>query len=110
MSFWKLSFCVIAVLALAGRAEAACENEHRVLPANSACMSANHTNGWYRIENACYHEIRAKVDVANARDVTRTLDPAGGSLAPAWVEGTISTALGAYIRAVSCCSDHSNCN
>lgn len=110
MSKWKLPFYVVPILVLvfAGQAEAACESEHRVSEEDSECMSESHTDGWYRVYNQCTHIIKAKIDVANGTDVTKDVPAAASQYGK--IEGTISTTLGRYIRAVSCCSDHSTCD
>ena len=72
-------------------------------------MTETHSRNWYRVDNGCAHEIRVKIDVARARDITRTLDAAQGQTGTR-IEGTVDRSFGAYIRAISCCSDHSKCN
>ena len=92
MKGWKLSFCFAAfavlVLALADRAEAACESEHRVSDENSQCLEASHTAESYIAYNLCAHKIRVKVDVKRGRDTTVDVPAAGSQYGR--VEGSIS--------------------
>lgn len=101
-------FAAVLVLALAGRAEAACESQYRIPEENSQCLEESHGRGWYRAYNKCAHVIRVKVDVANGSDVDRDVPAAGGQFGK--VEGDIDTSWGRYIRSVTCCSDYSSCN
>ena len=77
MKGWKLSFCFAAftvlVLAFAGRAEAACESQYRVSVTNANCMRATWLPGEYWAANSCSYDIKVKVDIKNARDVTKFL-------------------------------------
>lgn len=108
MPKWKLLFCLVPILALtlAGRAEAACESQHRVTPANSVCLVASNTKYTWTAYNDCTHTIRIKVDIASGTDVTKDLDADGrasGSLSSHWIWSP-------YVRGVYCCSDFSSCN
>ena len=105
MKGWRLSFCFAAVavlvLALAGRAEAACESQHRVSRADSECLLAYHSDSNWMATNDCDHGIRLKIDIKDARDQTKDL---GGDRSAA---GAINTGWGVRIRGIYCCSDYS---
>ena len=103
----KCLCCLAAVLflTLAGRAEAACETRHRVLPQDSQCMRANWTSEKYWAANDCSHTIRVKVDVARVSDVTFELN---GGTGIGWTGANLG--WNGYIRNVTCCSDYSSCD
>ena len=121
---------------LATRAEASCGSSHRVSASDSECLWETHTSGSYTVENHCLHWISVKIDIRNGRD--KTLDVAAGyrgncqatpildqseflgrhctpaadgnEIVPKTVEGTISTSWWRSIRAITCCSDVTDCD
>lgn len=107
-----MALCVVSVLAvaLAGRADAACETSDRVQPADSDCLDAIHGNKYYTAWNFCSHGIRVKLDIANGADSTFDMDGWSGSGPAPKKEGSIDTSWWRWLRDVTCCSDHSSCD
>ena len=120
---------------LATRAEASCGSSHRVSASDSECLWETHTSGTYTVENRCLHLISVKIDIRNGSDKTldvgagyrgncqpaviffqeslgETCTPAadGNQIVPNATSGAISTSWFRSIRAITCCSDLTNCN
>ena len=131
----KRTAAVVAALGFAlfaAQAEASCETDDRVAASDSECLWETHTSGTYTAANSCLHKITIKIDIRNGRDTTRDINagwlaechtPSSGmpicsnvgtfipnAVAATYVHGTISTSWWRSIRAITCCSDLTDCN
>ena len=125
-------------MAFANHAEATCGSSQRVSDADSQCMEETHSDSRYTVTNHCRHDLRAKNHIKRGSDEKITVGGAalqacgdfligsgpytewrfqstnhatpGTEIVPTVVTGSISTSWGRKIRAITCCSDLTECD
>ena len=136
--FLPTAIALFGAMAFANHAEATCGKSKRVSDSNSECLEETHSNSSYTVTNHCRHDLRVKVDIKGGSDKTITVGGAalqacgdwligsgpntewrcqsvnhatpGTEIVPTVATGSISTSWGRKIRAVTCCSDLSDCD